>query len=112
MSAENLRSSKWTVLTVISFGTLMSTLDGGMVSVSYPALAEAFETRNPLGRTGDHDELTNLAAYLLSDQSGFITGEVVTIDGGRWLAGAGQFNFASMLSDEDWQNLRPKKNGG
>lgn len=75
-------------------------------------LAEAFETRNPLGRTGDHDELTNLAAYLLSDQSGFITGEVVTIDGGRWLAGAGQFNFASMLSDEDWQNLRPKKNGG
>ena len=75
-------------------------------------LAEAFETRNPLGRTGAHDELTNLAAYLLSDQSGFITGEVVTIDGGRWLAGAGQFNFASMLSDEDWQNLRPKKNGG
>ena len=75
-------------------------------------LAEAFETRNPLGRTGDHDELPNLAAYLLSDQSGFITGEVVTIDGGRWLAGAGQFNFASMLSDEDWQNLRPKKNGG
>ena len=75
-------------------------------------LAEAFETRNPLGRTGDHDELTNLAAYLLSDQAGVITGEVVTIDGGRWLAGAGQFNFASMLSDEDWQNLRPKKNGG
>ncbi len=75
-------------------------------------LAEALETRNPLGRTGDHDELTNLAAYLLSDQSGFITGEVVTIDGGRWLAGAGQFNFASMLSDEDWKNLRPKKKGG
>ena len=39
MSAENLRSSKWTVLTVISFGTLMSTLDGGMVSVSSTALA-------------------------------------------------------------------------
>ena len=44
MSAENLRSSKWTVLTVISFGTLMSTLDGGMVSVSYPALAEMWGT--------------------------------------------------------------------
>ena len=75
-------------------------------------LAETFETRNPLGRTGDHDELTNLAAYLLSDQSGFVTGEVVTIDGGAWLAGAGQFNFASILSDEDWENLRPKKKGG
>ena len=40
----DLRASKWIVLTVISFGTLISTLDGGMVSVSYPALAEAFKT--------------------------------------------------------------------
>ena len=74
-------------------------------------LAETYETRIPLGRTGKHDELTNLAAYLLSDQSGFITGEAVTIDGGSWLSGAGQFNFASMLSDEDWESLRPKKSG-
>ena len=44
ISAENLRASKWTALTVVSFATLMSTLDGGMVNVSYPALAEAFET--------------------------------------------------------------------
>ncbi len=75
-------------------------------------LAETHETRIPLGRTGEHDELTNLAAYLLSDQSGFITGEAVTIDGGSWLAGAGQFSFAKMLSDEDWEKLRPKKKEG
>ena len=61
-------------------------------------MAEAYEKRNPLGRTGKHEELADLAAYLVSDKSGFINGEAVTIDGGAWLAGAGQFSFASMLS--------------
>lgn len=69
-------------------------------------LANVWETRNPLGRTGRHEELTDLAAYLASDRSGFINGEVVTIDGGEWLAGAGQFNFASMLTDEDWKKMK------
>ena len=72
-------------------------------------MARAYEKRNPLGRTGEHRELADLAAYLASDKSGFINGEVVTIDGGAWLAGAGQFSFASMLSDADWESLRPKK---
>ncbi|HEX9570221.1 MAG TPA: SDR family oxidoreductase [Rhodospirillales bacterium] len=74
-------------------------------------MAKAYEKRNPLGRTGEHRELADLAAYLASDKSGFINGEVVTIDGGAWLAGAGQFSFASMLSDADWESLRPKKKG-
>jgi NAD(P)-dependent dehydrogenase (short-subunit alcohol dehydrogenase family) len=72
-------------------------------------LAKVWETRNPLGRTGDHRELTNLAAYLVSDEAGYINGDVITIDGGEWLAGAGQFNFASQLSDEDWRKINPKK---
>jgi NAD(P)-dependent dehydrogenase (short-subunit alcohol dehydrogenase family) len=74
-------------------------------------MARVYEKRNPLGRTGRHQELADLAAYLVSDNSGFINGEVVTIDGGAWLAGAGQFSFASMLSDADWESLRPKKKG-
>ncbi len=69
-------------------------------------LANIWETRNPLGRVGEHDELTNLAAYLIADQSGYINGEVVTIDGGEWLAGAGQFNFLGQLSDEEWAEMR------
>ena len=72
-------------------------------------LAETFETRNPMGRPGRHDELANLASFLLSDGAGFINGEVVTIDGGEWLEGAGQFNFLRAMSDEDWDTLRPKK---
>ncbi len=72
-------------------------------------LADVWEQRNPLGRTGEHDELMNLVAYLLSDQSGYINGDVVTIDGGEWLAGAGQFNFAKMLSDDEWESITPTK---
>ncbi len=72
-------------------------------------LAERFETKNPLGRVGRHDELANLASFLLSDGSGYINGEVVTIDGGEWLQGAGQFNFLSELTDADWQAMKPKK---
>ncbi len=76
------------------------------------ALAAMWETRNPLGRTGEHRELADLAAYLLCDRSGYINGEVVTIDGGEWLAGAGQFNFAADLSEEDWEKVAPKRKGG
>ena len=77
--------------------------------VPRPDLAERFETGNPLGRAGDHQELVDLATFLMSDGAGFINGEVVTIDGGEWLQGAGQFNFLSELSDTDWQAMKPKK---
>ena len=72
-------------------------------------LAKTFETRNPLHRAGEHGELANLAAFLVSDFAGYINGEVVTIDGGEWLQGAGQFNFLSAMSDADWQAMKPKK---
>lgn len=53
---------------------------------------ENAKKRIPLGRFGEHEELTNLAAFLVADGVDFITGEVVTIDGGEALAGAGQFS--------------------
>lgn len=56
--------------------------------------------RIPLKRFGEHEELANLAAYLVSDYSGYITGDVVTIDGGEWLAGAGEFNAFAMMPPE------------
>ena len=77
--------------------------------VPRPDLAKEFETRNPLKRVGEHIELANLAGYLLSDFAGFINGEVVTIDGGEWLKGAGQFNFLERLGDADWAALKPKR---
>jgi NAD(P)-dependent dehydrogenase (short-subunit alcohol dehydrogenase family) len=72
-------------------------------------LANAWAERNPLGRVGDHKELADLAAYLLSDGSAYINGDAITIDGGEWLAGAGQFNFADILSDEEWEDIASNK---
>jgi len=59
----------------------------------------------PLGRVGEHQELSNLAAYLISDFSSFMNGEVVTIDGGEWLKGAGQFNMFENLTSEMWDQV-------
>ena len=63
----------------------------------------------PLKRTGKHQELANLAAYLVSDFSSFVNGEVVTIDGGEWLKGAGQFNFLEEIPQELWDQLEAAK---
>ncbi len=59
----------------------------------------------PLRRVGDHQELANLAAYLVSDFSAYINGEVVTIDGGEWLQGAGEFNMLEAIPQEMWDQL-------
>lgn len=61
--------------------------------------------RIPLGRVGEHQELANLAAYLVSDFSAYMNGEVVTIDGGEWLKGAGQFNQMDLVPHEMWDML-------
>ena len=61
--------------------------------------------RVPLKRVGDHQELANLAAYLLSDYASYINGEVVTIDGGEWLQGAGEFNNLEAVPNELWDQM-------
>jgi NAD(P)-dependent dehydrogenase (short-subunit alcohol dehydrogenase family) len=62
-------------------------------------------SRVPLKRTGDHQELANLAAYLVSDFSAYVNGEVVTIDGGEWLQGAGEFNYLDAIPAEMWPEI-------
>lgn len=59
----------------------------------------------PIGRVGEHQELANLAAYLISDFAAYITGEIICIDGGEWLKGAGQFNNLEMVTPEMWDML-------
>jgi NAD(P)-dependent dehydrogenase (short-subunit alcohol dehydrogenase family) len=66
--------------------------------------------RNPLGRFGTVDELANLAAFLVSDGCGYINGEVVTMDGGEWLQGAGEFTaLGRALQEDDWKHFKPRK---
>ncbi|WP_113639522.1 SDR family oxidoreductase [Nubsella zeaxanthinifaciens] len=64
-----------------------------------------FKNRVPLKRVGDHQELANLAAFLVSDFSNYINGEVITIDGGEWLQGAGQMNGLEAIPSEMWDML-------
>lgn len=64
-----------------------------------------FKKKIPLRRVGEHQELANLAAYLMSDYSAYINGEVVTIDGGEWLQGAGEMNMLEAVPKEMWDML-------
>jgi NAD(P)-dependent dehydrogenase (short-subunit alcohol dehydrogenase family) len=67
---------------------------------------------NPMKRFGRHEELSNLAAFLLSDLAEYINGECIVIDGGQWLRGAGEFNNLLMLPEAYWEQMeaaRPKK---
>ena len=78
-------------------------------------LREKFDMKKkvPVGRVGVHQELANLAAYLMSDFSAYVNGEVITIDGGEWLKGAGQMNMLEDIPQEMWdmleQMIRTKK---
>ncbi|HEY0743903.1 MAG TPA: SDR family oxidoreductase [Chryseosolibacter sp.] len=61
--------------------------------------------RVPLKRVGEHQELANLAAYLISDYSAYVNGEVITIDGGEWLRSGGEFSHLEMIPDAMWDML-------
>lgn len=63
----------------------------------------------PVGRVGEHQELANLAAYLVSDFSAYVNGEVMTIDGGEWLMGAGEFNNLDKIPREMWDMLEASR---
>lgn len=70
-------------------------------------IREKFNPKNkvPVGRVGEHQELANLVAYLLSDYSAYINGDCITIDGGEWLKGAGEFNNLEAVPKEMWDML-------
>jgi NAD(P)-dependent dehydrogenase (short-subunit alcohol dehydrogenase family) len=75
-----------------------------------PALAEAAKKRNPLGRFGTTEEFANLAAFMISDGASYLNGEVVTMDGGEWLQGAGEFTaMGRELTEKEWEMMKPKK---
>ena len=67
--------------------------------------------RIPIGRFGHHQELANLAAYLVSDFAAFVNGEVVTIDGGEWLYGAGEFNGLDQIAPDNWDAIEKASRG-
>ena len=71
---------------------------------------EPQELSVPLRRVGQHIELANLFAYLAADESSYITGELIVIDGGRWMQGVGGPSVRAMQdwSDEQWDAMRKR----
>lgn len=77
-----------------------------------PEIEELFRKRIPLGRMGDHLELANLASYLVSEASAFMTGSVVTLDGGETAWGSGEFNVLDEVTKEQWDMLEQNRKRG
>lgn len=79
-----------------------------------PGFEEKWRKRIPLGRTGRHEELANLATFLVSDYADYINGDCITIDGGEWICGAGEFNMLTEMTPEDWASMAERfaKNKG
>jgi NAD(P)-dependent dehydrogenase (short-subunit alcohol dehydrogenase family) len=68
-------------------------------------IEKLFADRIPLRRMGEHIELANLASYLISDYAGFITGDVISIDGGETAWNGGEFNVLDAVTPEQWDQL-------
>lgn len=73
---------------------------------------EQYKKRIPLGRFGEHSELTNLAVFLVSDAAAYVNGECVTIDGGESVAGAGQFSQLMQLDRDMLKKMMRQMRGG
>ena len=72
-------------------------------------IEKKMKKRIPLKRFGEQRELADLATFLISDGTGYINGEVVTIDGGEWLKGAGQFNDLDKVPNSVWKLMSKKR---
>jgi NAD(P)-dependent dehydrogenase (short-subunit alcohol dehydrogenase family) len=76
-----------------------------------PEVEEQARQRIPMGRFGEHDELANLATFLVSDAAPFVNGECVTIDGGEWLASGGEFNHLTRMPREQLKGVLRRMRG-
>ncbi|KAJ8041302.1 2,4-dienoyl-CoA reductase, mitochondrial [Holothuria leucospilota] len=63
------------------------------------------KNRIPVGRMGEIGEISNLAAYLVSGYSSWLSGAVIHFDGGELPFMAGEFNFLSELTPDQWDQM-------
>ena len=68
-------------------GVVISNLHrrAGMDEEAYAQFLEHSKTTHPLGRAGEPAEVADLIFFLASERAGWITGETISIDGGRHL---------------------------
>ncbi|WP_127519812.1 SDR family oxidoreductase [Mesorhizobium sp. Z1-4] len=78
----------------------------GMSARLLPGMKSGRADDNPMRRVGRMPELQNLATFLMADGVDWINGQTITIDGGQWMAGGGNFFRFRDKTDEDWNNIR------
>ncbi|MDQ3606911.1 MAG: SDR family oxidoreductase [Gemmatimonadota bacterium] len=76
-----------------------------------PEVEQLVKAQVPMGRFGEHEELANLAAFLISDAAPFINGECVVIDGGEWIASGGEFNAFTRMPREQVKGMLRQMRG-
>lgn len=64
--------------------------------------------RNPMGRVGTMEELADLAAFLLSGRCGWLSGEIIAMDGAEALATGGNFYELRGWGDAEWRAARER----
>ncbi len=72
---------------------------------------QGWALRNPLGRTGEHRELADLASFLISDGASYINGDMVVQDGGAHLRGSGAEDLLQW-TEEQWEIQRARRAKG
>src|ERR1700722_20055771 len=72
---------------------------------------EGWASKNPLGRSGEHSELDDLASFLISDSAGYINGEMVVQDGGSHLRSSGAEDLLQW-TDAQWESQRAARSKG
>lgn len=77
-----------------------------------PEIQALFEKRIPLGRVGRHEELANLASYLVSDHAAFLSGDLIYLDGAEHAYAGGEFNVLDALPAEAWDALARERRRG
>jgi NAD(P)-dependent dehydrogenase (short-subunit alcohol dehydrogenase family) len=81
--------------------------------MAFPEAEKKTLERIPLGRFGTPEEVANLVTFLLSDLCPYQTGDCITIDGGEWLAGAGEFSDYRKIPRDVFkaalEKMRPKR---
>ena len=54
----------------------------GQKLINTPEKREFIEKKNPMGKIGEVDDIANAITYLLSDEAKWITGQILSVDGG------------------------------
>ncbi len=85
---------------------------GAVAGLQPPGLEKPTPERTiPLARVGEHRELAEVCAFLVSDLASYVTGDCMVVDGGkRWLSGAAQSDTPALLGFDDawWDGLRAR----